>query len=370
VAAWLGSLAALLIAWRGARPDGGSAAAARRFARLATIGLGVVVATGIVRAIGSVGTLEGLTGTDYGRLVVAKAALLAALAALGAINHFRNVPAAGRSLSGLRRVGAGELTIGIVAALLAASLVNLAPPVAGAGPGSGRSDSDTSVVVSGADFGTSVRVRLAVTPGTAGPNDFALEVTDHDTGDPVVADSVSLRFGLPARPDVGGSRLDLTPDGPGRYRGSGANLSLDGTWRVTVVVSRAASSVEVALEIAPRIPVGRVDVNTVPGLPAIYTVHLAAGRAIQVYADPGVAGRNEIHATFFDADGTELPVMTTTLSVTESGGVSRQLVPRLLEPGHVVADLDLAPGDHQLTVTGIAPDGALLDARLSITISG
>ncbi len=56
-------------------------------------------------------------------------ALLGVLALLGAANHFRNVPAAGTTLGGLRRVGSVELLVGATVVLLSAGLVNLAPPV-------------------------------------------------------------------------------------------------------------------------------------------------------------------------------------------------------------------------------------------------
>ncbi len=106
-----------------------TARAARRFSWLATIGIATVAVTGLLRAIAEVGTVDALLSTDFGHLVIAKTALLATLALLGAVNHFRNVPAAGRSVRGPRRVGSVELLVGATVLLLTASLVNLAPPV-------------------------------------------------------------------------------------------------------------------------------------------------------------------------------------------------------------------------------------------------
>ncbi len=102
---------------------------ARRFSRVATIGIGTVAVTGILRAAQEVlGSIDALLTTDFGRVVTAKTSLFAVLAALGAVNHFRNVPAAGRRLGGLRRVGSAEPLIGATVILLSASLVNLVPP--------------------------------------------------------------------------------------------------------------------------------------------------------------------------------------------------------------------------------------------------
>src|SRR2546425_1054935 len=59
------------------------------------------------------------------------------------------------------------------------------------------------VVVVGSNFATTVRVRLTVTPGTVGPNEFQARVTDYDPGRPAPATAVRLQFSLPSRPDLG-----------------------------------------------------------------------------------------------------------------------------------------------------------------------
>jgi copper transport protein len=125
--AWLGGLVVLLACLRG-RPGDESARIARRFAMSAVIGIAVVAATGVFRALTEIGSIANLVSTDFGRLLVAKSFLLLVLAGLGAINHFRSVPAAGRMLEPLRRVGGTELVVGAIVLLLSASLVNLAPP--------------------------------------------------------------------------------------------------------------------------------------------------------------------------------------------------------------------------------------------------
>ena len=140
VGVWLGGLAGLLLTV-GRTADVRTARAARRFSWLATIGIATVAVTGLVRAIDEVGSVDALLTTDFGHLVIAKTALLGVLAVLGAINHFGNVPVAGRTVRGLRRVGSAELLVGATVILLTASLVNLAPPseVAAATSGTGSS---------------------------------------------------------------------------------------------------------------------------------------------------------------------------------------------------------------------------------------
>ena len=104
VGAWIGGLAALLVALRTVPCDDG-ARAVRRFSAAAVVLLGVVAATGILRAIDEVGSVGALVSTGFGRLVDLKAFLLVVLASLGAVNRYRNVPRGPEGRPGLLRVG-------------------------------------------------------------------------------------------------------------------------------------------------------------------------------------------------------------------------------------------------------------------------
>jgi putative copper resistance protein D len=127
VGTWVGGLAALLLSLP---REGGAAVAVvvRRFSVSAGIGIGVVSATGLMRAAQELGPLDNLLTTDFGRLLVAKSILLVALAALGAGQRLVSVPAASRLLKPLRRIGGTELAVGAVVVLLASALVNVPPP--------------------------------------------------------------------------------------------------------------------------------------------------------------------------------------------------------------------------------------------------
>ena len=363
---WLGGLACLTIWLRRRAPDETAVSVMRRFSRVATVGLALIVVTGVLRAISEVGTVDNLLHTDFGLLVIAKSVLLVVLAGLGAINHFVSVPRGLRGLSILKRVGPSELGIATLIVLLSAGLVNLAPPTEGA-----TSAAPQNVVVSADDFGTTVHAQLTVTPGSAGFDTFALLTRDFDSGAPVVPDAVALRFALPAKPDIGSSRLDLDQQPDGSYSAQGTNLSIDGTWSVTAVISRGATAVEVPFKVTTRIVRQPVDVSTQPGLPTIYTVHIdQAGTTVQVYVDPGTPGADEVHATFFDAQGNELPVMSVTMTIGPEGASPTTLSPRMLEPGHFVADTTLDAGKYLLTVSGPAPNGGgTLVARTDVEVS-
>jgi copper transport protein len=363
VGCWIGGLVSLLLIVRGS-PTEAKSVAVRRFSRWAGYGIAVVAATGAVRALSEVGSLGALIDTDFGRLIVVKSALLGLLAVLGASNRFFMVPTAIRSMRGLRRIASTELVVGATVLAVTAVLVNLAPPSsAGAAP----AQPQTSVVATGNDFGTSLRLRLVVSPGAAGENQFSALVTDYDSGEPAAVSGVSLRFDLASRSGVGSSTLELASSGPGTFAASSRSLSIDGIWKVTATVSQTGGAVEVPIVLATAVPAQHVEVNAAPGAPTIDTVHLDDGSSIQLYLDPGRTGDNQLHATFFDASGSALPVRSATFLVTTDAGAGRIVAGRQLEPGHFVADVSAA-GDIVVDVVGPNPAKGQLHAHLRMEV--
>jgi putative copper resistance protein D len=134
--AWIGGLVPLAVLLRSAaREDGADArpyavVAAWRFSRMALAAFVVLGLSGIWNAIATVGSVAGLVGTPYGRLLLAKLALLIPVVAVAASNRRRLLP----DLSGdgdtigrpaMRRLAASVATesalalalLGVVAAL-------------------------------------------------------------------------------------------------------------------------------------------------------------------------------------------------------------------------------------------------------------
>jgi copper transport protein len=348
-AAWVGGLAALLVVLRTTPPDD-RLATARRFSSWAGVALAIVIVTGAARAFAEIGTLDALVGTDFGRVVIAKSGLLLGLATLGAFNRFFTLKSAARVARHFRRVGGAEVAVAIAIIGLSALLVNLSPPASAAGPTTAAAP---PIVATGHDFGTSVRTRLVASPGAVGVNTFDLALTDYDTRAPVDASSVKLRFELTSQSGVAPSTLDLARSAAGRFTGSGSNLSIDGIWRLTATVTVGASAVEVPMIAVTMIPAQPVASLVSAGLPTIYTVQLGAAGSAQVYLDPGRAGPNELHVTFFDPAGIELPINSATIAAFPGDGSGASLAPRLLEPGHFVAAIEAIAGS--LGVDAVAP---------------
>ena len=366
VGIWLGGLTGILLELRGAASEE-KGEIARRFSQWATLGIVVVALTGVARAAVELGSIDALVSTDYGRLIILKVVLLVGLAGLGAINHFRNVRAAASDLTGLRRAGSVEVLIGAIVLAVASILVNVAPPVETASAAAPAPSAPAGLVVDGHDYATSVKLRVTITPGTAGPNTFRATAVDYDTGAPVPASGVTLKFTFPGRPDLGASSLSLAPAGGGTFVGSGANLSLGGEWSVTALVE-TTPPVEVPLQLTVALPPQQVDVNSALGQPTLYTVHLSAGRTAQVYLDQWAAGAADLHVTYFDASGKELPVTGITSTVATAGGAPLAVAMSPLEPGHAVGHVRTTAGTPlAVEFIGAAPGGEQLDFRLDIT---
>jgi putative copper export protein len=124
---WVGGLAALVAGTRG-EPDVGKMAAVRRYSTLAGIALATVAVTGILRTAQGLSSWNELVATDYGKAALAKASLLVAIATLGAVNRWRNVPAASTDLRPLRQVALVELVLMVAVLGVAAILATLPPP--------------------------------------------------------------------------------------------------------------------------------------------------------------------------------------------------------------------------------------------------
>lgn len=342
VGVWIGGLAAVLVGVRGADPDE-RLTAVRRFSTVAGVALVVVAGSGLGRAYQEVGSWSALVSTGYGRIVIGKVAGIGVLAALGALNRWRNVRRAGAEPQALQRTAGAELTVSVAVLVGAALLASLAPAK------SLRAAPASSVVVEGEDFAGNVSVRLGITPGQAGVNAFAVDV---DTERGASVRGVVLRL-TPATGDAEESRVMLERSGD-RWLGRGAAIGTPGRWRAVVTVDRGADSVEIPLAFHTACPEPAATQEV--GDLQLYTIDVG-GASVQAYTDPARAGNNEVHFTVFDEQGEELPLADDATITGTSGDRVVRLEPRKLSPGHYVAGSRLTAGDWVFDFDGRAKGG-------------
>lgn len=360
---WLGGLGALL-AVIGTLDKLDRRRLVTRFSNLALLSVLVLATTGLLRGLDEIRSWHGLFDTTFGKWALLKIGLLGLLLGLGLLQRTRGVRrAAEGKLRVLRGTGTTELAVAAIVLVAAAFLQSLAPPSAGIGPSAPK-----PLEVSGQDFATTVRVRLQISPGEPGFNRFSLRALDYDTLRPVAAQTVSLTFALPSRPDLGTSTLNLSELPDGDYTAVAPNLSVAGTWTITVLVQTRSHSAEVPLTITTRSPPVKIDTSRSPGLPTVYTIHVRPTVSIQVYLDPGRPGFNEFHVTVLGRDGNEVPTGEIAVHAAKGGATASQLTTRRLDPiGHYVADLPGATtGTYDFSIDATTDEGSL---HADITIS-
>ncbi|HEY3833009.1 MAG TPA: copper resistance protein CopC [Acidimicrobiia bacterium] len=363
---WIGGLAAVLV-MVGVLAEGPRTALASRYSLTIGAMLVLVALTGSQRAYAEVGSWVAFIHTTFGRWVLVKIILFCVLGALGAYNRYRSLPALRESPRRLLRTGAIELVVAVVVIVATGYLQNLAPSAQASAAAAQK-----PLVVNGNDAGTTVRVQLSVSPAYPGFNDFKAKIVDYDTHKIVPASGVSVTFTLPARPDVAQSRLNLKHASDGTWDGNGANLSLPGTWSLAMLVQEPNTSVEVPLTVNTRATPQTITKSAVPGQATIYTIHVVGGRSIQVYTDSTRAGLYEVHATFFDATGNELPVQVAHVRARRIGTTRTvNLTARKLDAlGHYVADNVTNGGTYEIDTDATAKDGSVISGHIVIPMQG
>jgi putative copper resistance protein D len=367
VGVWVGGLVWLLLVLRSTE-GAERIRAATRFSFTAAVALGAVALSGIQRAISEVGGVNAwlhLFATSFGVALFVKLVLFAALVALGSLNRYRNVPGLARGtrpVGSLVRTVSAELVVavgifgvtGVLTELPPAKTAGEVKPPAAAKP----------VVATGSDFATTMKAKLVVNPGTIGINEFTVTITDYDTGVPVEADIVSLAFTLVGNPDVAPTDLRLDPVKAGRWSGQGSALSIDGEWNVQVLVVQGSDSRTIELRLQPRPPEQDLTKVETAGAPTIYTITFPGGASVQAYVDPGTAGANELHVTYFDASGNELAVDGLDVEARPLDGSLEPWKVRRFGPGHFVADGDADAGMWRFWMRATGELVAYFDQRI------
>jgi copper transport protein len=361
---WIGGLCALLFGLRGvARP--GKAAAVRRFSTVAGVGIVVVGATGIARAFSALSTVDDLVSTGYGRAVFIKGALLVGIALLGARNRWWNVPRADTALGPLRRTSRGELILA-GAALAAAAVLGASAP-----PGIADLVALRGFNVTGADYGTSIRVDLTTPSSQPGPNRYVVRLSAYDTGAVIEADHVTLTFAPIDDPEVAPTLLSLAPGPDHTFVGTGANLAFVGRWEVTVVIERDGSGVDVPLELDTPSPQQFVSKEQIPGRPPAYTVQVGTFGSlgyVRISPQPDRAGVSRIVVTCFDSLDNAAQVSGLVLTAGAPGFPTDQVPVSALGPDQFAGRVRLRPGADSLTVVAHTLGGERLWATVTLRV--
>ena len=222
IAFWTGALAPLALSLK----EGGGSAAVflRRFSRTILPVVAVLVGAGIVLALVQVAEPWALIETAYGRLLVAKFALLAALFALAAYNRRRLTLPAEAGEAGARRR--------LVRSIVAETLLVLA--IFGVVAGWRFTPPPRALAIAAAQPATAyfqtlkAVAEITITPGRAGPVGISIIVMTGEFG-PLDAKEITLVL---SKPDAGIEPLRRPAEkaGDGTWKVDGLAVPLPGQW--------------------------------------------------------------------------------------------------------------------------------------------
>jgi copper transport protein len=240
MSAWIGGLVVLLAVLPAATrqlapPDRTRllAAALTRFSAIALGCVAVLLVTGTVQSIVHIGSWSAVLDTGFGRAVLIKVVLLAALVAVGAVNRRRVVPALGRlaeagSAPGpagrlLRRTLRAEVALVVALLGVTSALVSYPPPESlAAGP-----------FAANVALGP-LRLEATMDPARVGPNELHLYLLRAKDGAPFAGTKeLTVSLALPDK-HIGPLPATAREAGPGHYVVDSVQLVPAGDWRLNV----------------------------------------------------------------------------------------------------------------------------------------
>jgi putative copper resistance protein D len=238
VGAWIGGLpplAMLLACARRSNEPGWTsvaAAAIRRFSLLGVVSVGVLLATGIVNTWYLLGTVGNLIETDYGRLILLKIGLFAAMVGIAAVNRFHLTPrlAAVGAMRRLSRNSLAETALGLAALLLVGALGTMQPAA------HEHNHAPDAAVPADAAFvhihSERGMAEVTILPGRAGTTHATIRLLTEELNT-LAAQQVTITLTGPAASSTPTSRI-ASPVGDGTWKVDAIELSESGIWTLEV----------------------------------------------------------------------------------------------------------------------------------------
>jgi putative copper resistance protein D len=266
-AAWVGALAPLVLLLTTVDKDEASIAIARtavvRFSTLGMAAVGTLLVTGIVNTWYLAGSIEALTGTYYGQLLLAKIALFFVMVAIAAVNRQHLTPRLMRSagetdlaafdaISPLRRNAVIEALAGAAIICIVAVLGTKASAShANHHPGYGALPADSAFVHIHTE---QAMADVMIEPGRVGTAHATVHLWNEDF-EPLAARDLKFSIAAP----VAGSTPTTHPaaqDSDGAWQVDGIDLTQPGNWMVTIDAdlssgNRAVLAAPIVIDPAP-----------------------------------------------------------------------------------------------------------------------
>jgi copper transport protein len=248
MAVWLGGLALLVLSFADLERDG-----AQRFSAIALFAVAGIVVTGTIQGFRQVGSIDGLTGTSYGKLLiwklVAVALVLAVASVARASTHGRlslsaapagaaSVGAAGAGFdrARLRRATGIELVLAVAVVIVTSLLMAANPSQATA------STPFSATLTSGGYLAT-----IEVSPARVGANEVHIFLSSPNSSldQP---DAVNVTIQDPSR-DVDAITIDVVKAGASHVISNNATFPYAATWRMVVTARYGFNEVKFSADV-------------------------------------------------------------------------------------------------------------------------
>ena len=225
MAVWLGGLVAVLVSF--ADIDDSSV---RRFSKVAFVSIVVVALSGVVQALRQLGSLNALTNTSYGTLLIWKVIAVAMLIAIAAVSRQATH---GKALG---RITADSVTIDrarlvrvvVIEAVLAVVILGVTSLLIAANPTVANGPTTFSQSLVSNDYIVSV----VVSPGGVGSNDLHLYITS-PTISTAGPDSVTVEISDPSR-SIDPIAIEVSTAGVGHYTTAAAIFPYPASWTLHI----------------------------------------------------------------------------------------------------------------------------------------
>ncbi len=248
MAVWLGGLALLVLSFNDVEGDG-----AERFSNIALLAVAAIVVTGTIQGIRQVGSIDGLTGTSYGKLLIWKLIAVAAVLAVATVarasthgrlsllpvsNRTANVGAAGADFdrARLRRATGIEMVLAVAVVIITSLLM-------AANPSQATASAPFSATLTSGGYLTTI----TVSPGRVGANEVHIYLSSPNSSldQP---DAVNVTIQDPSR-GVDPIEITVTKAGASHVISNSATFPYAATWRMVVTARYGFNEVKFTADV-------------------------------------------------------------------------------------------------------------------------
>jgi copper transport protein len=228
MAVWIGGLAMLVLSFATVEREG-----VERFSSIAFLAVASVVVTGTIQGLRQVGSIDGLTGTSYGKLLIWKLIAVAAVLVVASVARASTHGRLALTGASVGAAGAGfdrpRLRRAItIEAVLAVAVIIVTSFLMAANPSEATASAPFSTTLTSEGY----LATITVAPARVGANEMHIYLSSPNSS-LVQPDNVTVTIQDPSR-DVDPIKIDVSKAGAGHVINNAATFPYPATWKLVV----------------------------------------------------------------------------------------------------------------------------------------